>query len=402
MALSQNMRKALQQYIDFDFLDELSPPRQKKDGNFYSIYTAELQSEYTTLAPDRSSIILKEISSKQAAIYEKLSTVWNPYTETIFGVVSVDNQFISINEFIRKPTSLNYSSRSLAEKRSLSMEDYINNYGCLSETEAIIFLIQLCIGLESIASLSLVHGDVAPQNILLTDRLSALTDPYKHIKGLHQQAACKLIDFDITNQFKAENHMVTVIAGTNPYAAPEILDFKNPTDRVDIYSLGCVLSFMITGKSPKQISAEEFRNKCSKRIRNIIFKCTADYSKRYKTLSSLKHDLEKLLIAIAPPPCFPLSHIPGLRSSSPLKAAAVSIFYGFLLLILAFILCPKPKPKLILPTVLLGIILGTDVLHIGKYIPLYQRLCQKYSWLRYTVKFFASIVLPLLLLNLLS
>lgn len=162
MALSQNMRKALQQYIDFDFLDELSPPRQKKDGNFYSIYTAELQSEYTTLAPDRSSIILKEISSKQAAIYEKLSTVWNPYTETIFGVVSVDNQFISINEFIRKPTSLNYSSRSLAEKRSLSMEDYINNYGCLSETEAIIFLIQLCIGLESIASLSLVHGDVAP------------------------------------------------------------------------------------------------------------------------------------------------------------------------------------------------------------------------------------------------
>ena len=146
MALSHTMQKALQPYIDLDFLDELSAPRQKKDGNFYSIYTAELQPEYATLAPDRSSVILKEISPEQAVIYEKLSTVWNPYTETIFGVISADNQCISINEFIRKPTSLTYPSRILAEKRSLSLEDYINNYGCLSETEAIIFLIQLCTG----------------------------------------------------------------------------------------------------------------------------------------------------------------------------------------------------------------------------------------------------------------
>lgn len=402
MAISQTMYNALQQYIDFDFLDELSPPRQKKDGHFYSTYIAEIQPEYATLAPDKGSVVLKEISPEQATIYGKLSAVWNPYTETIFGVVSADYQFLSINEFIRKPSSLNYPFQTLAEKRSLSLEDYINNYGCLSETEAMIFLIQLCIGLESIASLSLVHGDVAPQNILLTDRFPTLANPYKHIKGLHQQVACKLIDFDITNHFKNENHMVTVIAGTNPYAAPEILDFKNPTDRVDIYSLGCVLSFMIVGKSPKQISAQEFHDKCSKKVRKIIFKCTADYSKRYKTLSSLRQDLEKLLTATAPPPTFPLSHIPGLRTTSPLKVAIVSTFYGFLLLVLAFILCPTPKPKLILPAVLLGLLFGTDLFHIGKHIPLYQNLCKKYSWLRYTVKFFVGIILPLLLLNALS
>ena len=84
MALSQTMQNALKSYIDLDFLDELSVPRQKKDGNFYSVYTAELQPEYATLAADRSSVILKEISPKQAVVYEKLSTVWNPYTETIF------------------------------------------------------------------------------------------------------------------------------------------------------------------------------------------------------------------------------------------------------------------------------------------------------------------------------
>ena len=100
MALSQTMQNALKSYIDLDFLDELSVPRQKKDGNFYSVYTAELQPEYATLAADRSSVILKEISPKQAVVYEKLSTVWNPYTETIFGVISAEDQFISVNEFI--------------------------------------------------------------------------------------------------------------------------------------------------------------------------------------------------------------------------------------------------------------------------------------------------------------
>ena len=49
MALSQTMQKTLQEYIDLDFLDELSAPKQKKDGNFYSIYTAELQPEYVDL-----------------------------------------------------------------------------------------------------------------------------------------------------------------------------------------------------------------------------------------------------------------------------------------------------------------------------------------------------------------
>ena len=139
MALSQTMQNALKSYIDLDFLDELSVPRQKKDGNFYSVYTAELQPEYATLTADRSSVILKEISPKQAVVYEKLSTVWNPYTETIFGVISAEDQFISVNEFIRKPSSLDYHSRSLAEKRSLSLEDYIHEFGCLSETEAVIF-----------------------------------------------------------------------------------------------------------------------------------------------------------------------------------------------------------------------------------------------------------------------
>lgn len=295
MAFSQEMQKALTQYIDLDFLDELSSPKQKKDGKFYSTYLAELQPEYMPLAPDHGSVILKEISPDQTEIYEKLSTIWNPYIETVFGVFSCFGQHIAINEFIRKPSYLVYSIPRLAQTRNLSLEDYIQEYGCLSEKEAIIFLIQLCRGLESLAALSLVHGDVAPQNILLTNRPAMQPEPYSYIEGVHQKFCCKLIDFDITSKFKDHNHLVTVVAGTNPYAAPEILDYKNPTDRVDIYSLGCVLTFMLTGKSPKQISGKDFHALCRKKIRKIITKCTADYSSRYKKVSSLRHALEAIL-----------------------------------------------------------------------------------------------------------
>lgn len=54
--------------------------------------------------------------------------------------------------------------------RSLTLEDFILKMRTLSE-KALIFLLQLCEALENISELSLVHGDVSPQNILLTDVL---------------------------------------------------------------------------------------------------------------------------------------------------------------------------------------------------------------------------------------
>ena len=332
MALSDTTWQALEPYFDLDFLDPLSTPRKKKDGNYYTTYIAELQPSQTTLVPDSGSVILKEISSAQADIYEKISTIWNPYVETVFGVIRQDSQNLAVSEFISKPSALTYPD-SLLDKRSLSLEDYINEYGCLSEKEALIFLLQLCSGLEGLASLSLVHGDVAPQNILLTDRPALIPEPYQEVSGIHQKISCKLIDFDIAGKFKNQNHLVTVIAGTNPYAAPEILDYKNPTDRIDIYSLGCVLAFMLTGKSPKQISAQELNAKCSKRVRKLIAKCTADYSGRFQNCRVLRKRITKILYVTAPPYGGFLNRIPGFRGRHPVKMAILLVLLFMLFLL---------------------------------------------------------------------
>lgn len=399
MSITQSIPKAFEAYIDFDFLSPLSPPRKKKDGAFYSTYIAELREECTWLPYDRRTVILKELSPAQWNIYQQLSTLWCPYAESIYGVVTEENQFFAVSEFIPKPSILSYHTAELAKKRSLSLEHYIHNFGCLTEQEALLFLLQLCEGLQSLSRLGLIHGDVSPQNILLTDRPSYYPQPYKKIKGIHQDIALKLIDFDITSAKKEQNHLVTVVAGTNPYAAPEILDYKNPTDRVDIYSLGCVLSFMLTGKSPKQMSQEEFRQKCSLSARKIINKCTSDYYQRYKSIFQLKQALHAVLFTSRLPFGKGLCHIPGYRSGKPWKMCIAAIGYSFLFHLLIFVICPDAELWAAIPAILLSFLLTFDVFHLGRRSRTYQYYAGKLPWLRYAVKFILGIILPFFVLG---
>ena len=161
----------LKNYIDFDFTDQLSPPRLKKDGNYYATYVSEIRQEHAVLSPDRCSVVLKEIPASLTEIYRKISSRWSPYIETVYGVLSENGHSLAINEFIQKPACLSYPTKELLEMRSLTLEDFILKMRTLSEKEALIFLLQLCEALENISELSLVHGDVSPQNILLTDVL---------------------------------------------------------------------------------------------------------------------------------------------------------------------------------------------------------------------------------------
>ena len=165
--------------------------------------------------------------------------------------------------------------------------------------------------------------------------------------------------------------MVTTVAGTNPYAAPEILDYQTPTDRVDIYSLGCVFAFMLTGKSPKQMSREEFQSSLSKSVRKIINKCTADYSRRYKDVTHLKKDISALLsTSTMPVPEF-FHILPGLRSGKPLEICIFSLIYCALF-------------------------------HLGRHFAFYQ-LCleQQPEWC-YLFKFLIGFVLPFTVLRMIS
>lgn len=271
----------LKKYFEFDSNLDLISSSCKSGGNALNVYLTDIKKDFLTLAPAQRSVIIKELAPRQAHIYSMLCSTFHPNLEKIYAVLEKDGKFISINEFVQAPTRLNY------DKRSICLEESVAKFGRFYERDALICLCQLCDGLEALHKMNLTHNDISPKNILLTDA-PAWKNEISSAPNSSLGFWLKIIDFDISKNHMKENHAVTAIAGTKPFAAPEILDFRYPTDRIDIYSLGCVLHYMVTGKSPKDTDFNASARYFSKRTFKIIKKCTASYDKRYRCMAALK------------------------------------------------------------------------------------------------------------------
>jgi len=94
--------------------------------------------------------------------------------------------------------------------------------------------------LDAAHAKALVHRDVKPANVLITD-------------GGGEQHAY-LTDFGLTKNVGSESGMTKtgVVVGTIDYMAPEQVAGGPVDGRVDIYSLGCVLWEALTGRVPFQ------------------------------------------------------------------------------------------------------------------------------------------------------
>jgi serine/threonine-protein kinase len=119
-----------------------------------------------------------------------------------------------------------------------NLRDLVNSNGPLSLGEAVNFALQITNALTHAWERDVVHRDIKPSNILISqDNLAKLVD-----MGL-----ARLEQLD-----GAEDETATgVTLGTFDYISPE--QARNPREadiRSDIYSLGCTLYFMLTGRAP--------------------------------------------------------------------------------------------------------------------------------------------------------
>lgn len=297
----------LKEFFDFDEKLDLISSSSKYDETGHHVYLTDIRGEYLTLAPENSSVIIKELTYEQAIVYNKISTMFHPHLETIYCVLEREEHFISINEFIESPTCLRY------DQRSISLEEAITQFGCFTERDALIYVCQLCEGIEALRKIHLTHNDISPQNILLTN-IPSWGHAISLIPRSSKNIWMKLIDFDISEEQKGSNHSITTVMGTLSYAAPEIIDFRHPTDRVDIYSLGCILHYMLTGQSPKDSYVDTHQKQFSKNTMQIINKCTCSYEKRYNNILDLKADaMNSIRMLDSRLPKW-LRHIPGFRN----------------------------------------------------------------------------------------
>ena len=125
-----------------------------------------------------------------------------------------------------------------------SVADLVNRYGALPPGRVIYLLRQICDALHEAHTAGLIHRDIKPGNIFAAQR-----------GGVYDVA--KLLDFGLAkplaNTVGEDIHLTHdgAITGSPLFMSPEqSLGEKEPDARGDIYSLGAVAYFMLTGHAP--------------------------------------------------------------------------------------------------------------------------------------------------------
>jgi serine/threonine-protein kinase len=125
----------------------------------------------------------------------------------------------------------------------MDLETLVRETGALSAGRVIHILRQVCDSLEEAHALGLVHRDIKPANIHLGQ------------VGLRHDFV-KVLDFGLVKEVSkvsdVESSLATIpgqmALGTPAYMAPEMALGEPVDGRADIYALGCVAYYLITGQ----------------------------------------------------------------------------------------------------------------------------------------------------------
>lgn len=160
-----------------------------------------------------------------------------------------------------------YLVMELAEKGQLF--DLIKKYKRLNDSEAVIYIRDLVLSLDYIHSLEkqVIHRDIKGENILLT-----------------KDNVLKLADFGWSN-FREKDRLRTTYCGTPEYLAPELVEQKGYTEKVDIWSIGVLLYELLVGYTPFKPKKAKTREEWEFQLNQNIRKNRPDFPSNYPPLA---------------------------------------------------------------------------------------------------------------------
>jgi eukaryotic-like serine/threonine-protein kinase len=149
---------------------------------------------------------------------------------------------ISVFDYGRTPDGIFYYAMELLD--GMTLEQLVKEHGPQLPSRVIHVLVQVCGALTEAHHIGLVHRDIKPANIHLCRR-GEIPD------------FVKVLDFGLVREVdrgpeaKASQTNVNTVVGTPLYLSPEaILTPDKVSSSADLYGLGCVAYFLLTGKPP--------------------------------------------------------------------------------------------------------------------------------------------------------
>lgn len=151
-------------------------------------------------------------------------THWNTIEVYDYGTTE-DGRFYYVMEYLE----------------GVNLWQYVDKYGAMAPHRVIYVLKQLCDALYEAECAGLVHRDIKPSNIFLTERGQSFD-------------IAKLLDFGlvqtVTDQPVGGKKANATLHGSPAFMCPEQAVGLAPDCRGDLYSLGAVAYFLLTGRPP--------------------------------------------------------------------------------------------------------------------------------------------------------
>ena len=166
---------------------------------------------------------MRESFEREAQATAQL-THWNTVEVYDYGTTD-DGRFYYVMEYLK----------------GMNLSQYVDRYGPMKPERVIYILKQMCDALYEADYAGLVHRDIKPSNIFLTERGRSFD-------------IVKLLDFGLVQATVKEEsrhrNVSTKLHGSPAFMCPEQAVGLTPDCRGDLYSLGAVAYFLLTGHPP--------------------------------------------------------------------------------------------------------------------------------------------------------
>lgn len=253
-----NSEHALSPTLDADLAQRLGSLESKSAGGFKRVrMMKEHEGEATELVTDDEGklFVRKCFPCTNPApfeLYEELSRIQSPLLPRVVSVRDTPDGTETIREYVEGPT----------------LRAWVDENGPLADAAARDILIQIARAVQVLHAgcPPIIHRDLNPSNIVMGPN------------------GPRIIDFGIARTFKPEEDRDTHTWGTYGYAAPEQFGFGQSDARTDIFALGMLYWFLLTGTEPtanlnRQLAADTAsapgRQPIPDAARQIIATCTA-------------------------------------------------------------------------------------------------------------------------------